>query len=64
MDLDFLKKSAKAVVALVVTAAAYLVGILSETQDLGDVTFVQWLGLIIFMGGAYGITYSVRNKGA
>lgn len=62
MDLDFLKKSAKAVVALVVTAAAYLVGILSETQDLGDVTFVQWLGLVLFMGGAYGITYQVKNK--
>lgn len=61
--MEFLKKTAKAVAALIVTAASYLVGILSEGDDLGDVSFVQWLGLVLFMGGAYGITYAVRNKG-
>jgi hypothetical protein len=62
MNLEFIKQTAKACVALVVTAAAYLVGILGSDQDLGDVSFVQWLGLVIFMGGAYGITYGVTNK--
>lgn len=60
----YVLQAAKAVVALVVTAAAYLVGILAGDQDLGDLSFVQWLGLIIFMGGAYGITYGVKNKDA
>ena len=62
MNIDFLRKTAKAGVALVVCAAAYLVGILSGNQTLADVTTVQWLGLVVFMGGAYGITYAVPNK--
>jgi len=55
-------RTAKAVAALLVCAAAYLVGILSGNQTLGDVTTVQWLGLVVFMGGAYGITYAVPNR--
>jgi hypothetical protein len=58
-----IKKYAKAFVALIVTAAAYLVGILGQEDDLGDLSFVQWLGLVIFMGAAYGITAAVPNKG-
>lgn len=64
MDLKFLRTTAKACVALVITAAAYLVGILGAEQNLSDVSFVQWLGLILFMGGAYGITYQVKNEGS
>lgn len=54
----------KAVASAVVCAAAYLIGILSGTQGLGDVTFVQWLGLVVFVGAAYGITYRVPGPGA
>lgn len=54
--------AAKALVAMVVCAAAYLVGILSGDQSLSDVTTVQWLGLVVFMGGAYGITYAVPKR--
>lgn len=65
--LDFIKHTAKAVVAAVVVAAAYLVGVFPDNvglfAGLGDLTGVQWLGLILFMGGAYGITYAVPNKG-
>lgn len=56
-----LKRTAKALAALAVCAAAYLVGILSADQGIGDVTTAQWLGLVVFMGGAYGITYVVPN---
>lgn len=52
----------KALAAMVVCAAAYLVGILSGEQGLGDVTTVQWLGLVVFMGGAYGITYALPKR--
>lgn len=62
MNEKYILKALKAVVALIVTAAAYLVGILSGDQDLGDLTFVQWLGLVLFMGAAYGFTYQTRNK--
>lgn len=58
----YIKEAAKAVAAAIVTCAAYLVGILGEGENLSDLSFVQWLGLIIFLGGAYGITYSVSNK--
>lgn len=54
-------EAAKAVASGVVCAAAYLIGILSGDQGLGDVTFVQWLGLVAFIGAAYGITYRVPN---
>ena len=55
---------AKAVASLIVCAAAYLVGILSGDQGLGDVTTVQWLGLVVFVGAAFGITYGVPNRKA
>ena len=55
------KRTAKAVAALIVCAAAYLVGVVPAEGGLGDVSTVQWLGLIVFAGGAYGITYRVPN---
>ncbi len=54
--------AAKAIAAMLVCAAAYLVGILAGDQSLGDVTTVQWLGLVVFMGGAYGITYGLPKR--
>jgi hypothetical protein len=60
------KSTAKAIVAAIVTAAAYLVGVFpadaSLFDGLADLTGLQWLGLVVFMGGAYGITYAVPNK--
>ena len=60
--ITLLATAAKAVAAMVVCAAAYLVGILSGDQGLGDVTTAQWLGLVVFMGSAYGITYAVPKR--
>lgn len=59
--LAYAAKVAKAIAAAIVCAAAYLVGILSGDQGLGDLTTVQWLGLVVFLGGAYGITWAVPN---
>jgi len=56
------RETAKAVAAAVVTLAAYLVGVIPAEGGFGDVTTVQWLGAIVFLGGAYGITYSVSNR--
>lgn len=58
----YIKEAGKAVASALVACAAYLTGILSGDQGIGDVTFVQWLGLVLFLGGAYGLTYGVRNK--
>ena len=55
------KETAKAVMSAVVVAAAYLVGVIPAEGGFGDVSTVQWLGLIVFMGGAYGLTYRVPN---
>jgi hypothetical protein len=55
------KETAKAVAAAIVTLAAYLVGVIPAEGGLGDVTTVQWLGAIVFLGGAYGLTYRVSN---
>lgn len=54
-------EAAKAVASGVVAAAAYLFGVLSGDQTLADVTTVQWIGLVLFVGAAYGITYRVPN---
>lgn len=56
------RRAAKALAATVVCAAAYLVGVLTGDQTLADVTTVQWLGLVVFVGAAFGITYRVPNR--
>ncbi len=55
------RRTLKAVVSGVVTLAAYLVATLGANDDLGDLTTVQWLGAVVFVGAAYGITYRVPN---
>lgn len=55
------QKYALAVASMVVTAAAYLIGALPADATLGDVTTVQWLGLIVAEGAAFGITQRARN---
>lgn len=61
MNLSVLKPYGLAALQVVVTSAAYLIPILTPDGDLGDVTFVQWLGLIVFDASAFGITQRARN---
>ena len=58
------RATAKAVASSIVCLAAYLVGVVPAQGGLGDVTVPQWLGAIVFLGGAYGITYGVSNSPA
>jgi hypothetical protein len=53
---------AKAIASAVVAAAAYLVGVLPAEGGISDVSTVQWLGLVVFLGGAFGVTYGVSNR--
>jgi hypothetical protein len=55
------KKPYKAIAAAIVTLAAYLVGVIPAEGGFGDVSVVQWLGAVVFLGSAYGLTYSVSN---
>jgi hypothetical protein len=57
-----IKPYLKASAAMIVCAAAYLVGVVPAQGGFGDLTTVQWLGLVVFMGGAYGVTYHVPYK--
>lgn len=45
----------RALLLVLIGAATWLVGILPADGDLSDVTFVQWLGLVIFLGALFGI---------
>lgn len=58
------KETAKAVAAGVLALVAYLVGVIPAEGGFGDVSLVQWLGAILFVGGAYGITYRIPNSAA
>lgn len=60
--LSELKPYLHALVAAVVVAASYLIGVIPADGGFGDVTVVQWLGLVVFMGGAFGVTQSARRK--
>lgn len=55
--IEQLKPYFKAAGAAIVCAAAYLVGVVPAEGGFGDVSVVQWLGLVVFMGGAYGLTF-------
>lgn len=55
-------RTAKAVAAAIVALAGYLTGVIPAEGGLGDVTTLQWLGAVVFLGGAYGITYRVPNS--
>ena len=59
---ETIRTTAKAVVSATVVAAAYLVGVIPAEGGFGDVSTVQWVGLVVFVGGAYGITYRVPNR--
>lgn len=53
---------AKAFAAALVTAAAYLIGVIPAEGGFGDVGTVQWLGLVVALGAGFGVTYAVPNK--
>lgn len=59
--MNTLKKYALAAASVAVTGAAYLIGVLPADGGFGDVTTVQWLGLIVFEGAAFGITQRAQN---
>jgi hypothetical protein len=57
--------TAKAIAGALVAVAAYLVGVIPAAGGFGDVSTVQWLGLVVFLGGGYGIVYAApKNKPA
>lgn len=56
-----LAASWRVIAALAVTSAAYLVGVIPAEGGFGDVTVVQWLGLVVFLGASFGITQSAQN---
>jgi hypothetical protein len=58
-----LPKVAKAVTGAVVTCAAYLVGVVPAEGGFGDVSLQQWIAGIVFVGGAYGLVYTVPPAG-
>lgn len=55
------RKAAKAVASGLVALAGYLVGVIPAEGGFGDVSTVQWLGAVVFLGGAYGLTYAIPN---
>lgn len=56
------KHTIRGIASGIVALAAYLVGVLPAEGGLGDVLFVQWLGAIVFLGSAYGITASASKR--
>lgn len=60
----YVQSALKAFAAGLSAAAVYMVGILSADATLGDVTLVQWLGLIPVVAATYGITWTVPNTPA
>lgn len=50
------KPYALAVASMVVTGAAYFIGVIPADGGFGDVTTVQWLGLVVAEGASFGIT--------
>jgi hypothetical protein len=52
---------AKAITGALVCLAGYLVGVIPAEGGFADVSLVQWLGALVFMGGAYGLVYRIPN---
>ena len=57
-----LRPIAKAIVAGIIALAAYLTGVIPAEGGFDDVSLVQWLGAIVFLGAAFGITWGVPNR--
>ena len=53
---------AKAVASGVVALSAYLAGVVPAEGGFGDLSLGQWLGGVVVLGAAYGITWRVPNQ--
>ena len=53
---------AKAIAAGLGAAAAYFIGVLPAEGGFGDLTTVQYLGVIPVVLAVYGITWAVPNR--
>lgn len=58
--MNALKPYLRAAITALVTAAAYLMGVLADDATFGDVTFVQWLGAVVAIGTVFGVTQSAQ----
>lgn len=56
------KVYAKAVVSGLVAAISTLLLLLSGNETLADVTFVEWLIVVLAVASSFGFTYVVPNK--
>lgn len=56
------KATAKAVASALVVAAVYLIGVIPATGGFGDVSVKDWLGLVVSIGAAYGVTYAAPKN--
>lgn len=59
--MNHLAPYAKAGASALVCAAAYLIGVIPAEGGFADVSTVQWLGMVVAVGGAYGV-YKVPNR--
>lgn len=59
-----MRKYAKAVAGAAGAAATYLVGVIPAEGGFGDVSTVQWVGLVPVILGTFGIVWGVRNTPA
>ena len=53
---------AKAVAAATGAAVAYLVGVIPAAGGFGDLSVVQWLGLVPVVLAVYGVTWRIPNR--
>lgn len=45
-----------------VTAAVALLAVISDSETLTDVTFAEWLSVIVAVGGSFGVVHAVPNR--
>lgn len=55
------RRPVRAILSGVVTLCAYLLGIMGAEDSIADVSQVQWLGAVVFLGMAYGLYPSKDN---
>ena len=59
---EFIKVSAKSILAALAVAVGDLSTLLTGTQNLSDVTFVQWLLIASNILATWGVVYAIPNK--
>ena len=60
--MNYMRSVAKAIAAGLGAGCAYLIGVIPAEGGFGDVSTVQWLGLVIAVLGVYGVTWAVPNR--